>query len=60
MVGSWVGYVYTLLGCGTISFLLLGSTLLLYGVARLQRRRQPAPRIRVTALTRGPDDDDAA
>jgi hypothetical protein len=48
MGGGWIGYVYTLIGCGGLFVLVGASTLLLYAVAR---RRGPGPRVRVTSLT---------
>lgn len=50
MGGGWVGYVYVFFGCGVVLFLLGGSTLLLYGWARIARRRGVEPTVRVTTV----------
>ncbi len=56
MGGGWLGYVYVFFGCGAALALVFGSTLLLYAVARVQRRRRPERRVRVTSLTETSDD----
>jgi hypothetical protein len=50
VAGGWVGYVYVFVGCGAVSGLLIASTLFLYVVARVQKRRRPEARVSVTAL----------
>lgn len=47
MGGGWIGYVYTLVGCGGLFVLVAASTMLLYAVAR---RRGPEPRVRVSSV----------
>ncbi len=45
MGGGWVGYVFAMFGCGLVVALIAGSTLLLYGYARLKQRTSPDPRV---------------
>lgn len=59
MAGGWVGYLYVFFGCGVVCALLLGSTLALYAVARVQKRARPEPRVRVLSVSSGPDEHDA-
>lgn len=56
MGGGWVGYVFALLGCGTFLALIAGSTAVLYGWAKVQRRRGKEPSARVSSLVSPSDD----
>lgn len=51
MGGGWVGYLYAMLGCGSLAAVLLVSTLVLYAVARIRERRRPSARVRVSSVT---------
>lgn len=51
MGGGWVGYLYAMLGCGSLFGVLLVSTLILYAVARIRERKNPPKRIRVSTVS---------
>jgi len=56
MGGGWVGYVFALLGCGTLVAALAGATALLYGWAKIQRGRGLEVKARVTSLSSRDDE----
>lgn len=60
MSGGWVGYVYVFFGCGVMVALVAASTLVLYGWARIAKRRGGGePKITVTRLSPRGEDPDA-
>ena len=48
--GGWIGYVYVFGGCGILLVLLAGSTMFLYTMARLRRRREGTRVVRVVSV----------
>jgi hypothetical protein len=47
---GYIGYIWTLLGCGLMLFVFGGAAMILYGVARRDRERRPQPKIEVETL----------
>jgi len=50
VAGGWVGYVYSMVGCGAFVGVILASALVLYAWGRVKERRRPSPRILVTSV----------
>lgn len=51
MGGGWVGYVFAMFGCVLFVGLVGGSTLLLYGYARVKSRTRPDARVVVERVS---------
>lgn len=59
MGGGWVGYLFTIFGCGAMAAVIGGATFALYAVSRARERRSPSPRVHVKSVSAG-DPPDAA
>jgi hypothetical protein len=54
MTFGYIGYIWALLGCGSIALLFCGSAVVLYGWARRTRDVSTQPTVRVESVPLSP------